>query len=485
MFVKKKILLTVLAAFITLSLSGFNGNDRKMNILVYPFEMSGGNKNSWIAAGLTDTVISDLSRIRDIYVFSSADRKKALKEISLGMTGVIKETDIVRIGKVMGANMIFTGSVQTAGNKVRVNAKLVNIETTQIEKSVKLDGTVEGIFDLQDRVVTDLMSSDKKEQNKTAVDNKDEKTAGDKRPAGDVYELYSKGVELYETDLIKALEFFLKALEIDPGYVDALIKAGTVYDELNEFDKSLEYLMNAQEILEKSGRQNTAEYAEMLNSLGLVERDSGDYEKALGYYTKSLKIRESLKLASTVNYSETLSNIGIVYVDTAKYDRALEYFSAAQKILEEIKFQNSSKYAILLNNIGGVYWSKGNNDMALVYYLMSQDIRDKLDLKVTAGYAYLMNNIGGVYWKKGDNEKAILYYVRSQEIRDWLGLNNTESYCVLMNNISLTYYKRLKDPCKGAEYMKKCVEIGQKNNLLRLASDIRDLKEMQEACRTR
>jgi hypothetical protein len=96
-----------------------------------------------------------------------------------------------------------------------------------------------------------------------------------------------------------------------------------------------------------------------------------------------------------------------------------------------------------------------------------------------------MNNIGGVYWKKNDNNKAILYYVKSQEIRDWLGLQNTESYTTLMSNIALTYYKRLKDPCKGAEYMKKCVELAQKNNFLRLQSDMKEYKEMEDACRNK
>lgn len=485
MIARQKFVLIILICSIIFSFPGFTENSRKMNILVYPFEISGGNKYSWIAAGITDTVISDLNRVRDIYVFSDADRKKALHEISLGMTGVIKETDIVRVGKVMGANMIFTGSVQTAGTKVRVNAKLMNIETARIEKSVKLDGTVDAIFDLQDKVVLSLMSSGDDGLNRAALKNEKDNGPEKKHPDGEVYELYARGIELSETDSRKAIESFLKALAIDPEYVDALIKTGSLYDELNEFDNALVNLTKAQEILEKRGQQNSAEYAETMNSIGLVERDTGDYEKALEYYSKSLKIRDNLKLAATVNYSETLSNIGIVYVDTAKYDKALEYFSSAQKILEQLKFQNSSKYAILLNNIGGVYWSKGNNDMALVYYLMSQDIRDKLELQVTAGYAYLMNNIGGVYWRKGDNTKAILYYVKSREIRDWLGLNNTESYSVLMNNIALTYYKRLKDPCKGVEYMKKCVEIDQRNNLLKLSSDARDLKEMEDACRNK
>ena len=482
----KKFILAVLIGSLCFSSAGTSENKRKMNILVYPFEVSEKNRFSWIAAGLTDTVISDLSGIRDIYVFSDSDRKKALHEISLGMTGLIKESDIVRVGKVMGATMIFTGSVQTVGTKVRVNAKLINIETTQVEKSVKLDGTVDAVFDLQDRVVVSLMADNGvKDNNPSLKKDENQKGASKKKPEADVYELYAKGLELNETDPRKALEFYLKSLAIDPEYTDALLKTGSLYNDLNEFDKALEYLSRAQEIIEKSSGQNTSEYAGVMNDTGVVYRDMGDHQKALEYYSKSQNIREKLNLAGSVTYAETLSNIGIVNVDTGKYDKALECYLGSQKILESNNFQNSSKYAILLNNIGGVYWSKGDSDMALKYYQLSQEIRDRLELQVTAGYAFLMNNIGGVYWKKGDNTKAILYYVKSQEIRDWLGLQNTESYTTLMSNIALTYYKRLNDPCKGAEYMKKCVELDQKNNFLKLNSDAKDYKIMHDACKTK
>jgi len=483
----KKIIITLFSLMACFVFEAFSETHHKMNILVYPFEVSGGDKYSWIGAGLTDTVISDLNGMPDIYVFSDADRKKALQEISLGMTGFIKESEIVKVGKVMGATMIFTGSVQTSGVKIRVNAKLINIETTRIEKSVKLDGTVDAIFDLQDKVVLSLMNNNSKSydshsSNKSIADfSEPQKT----RPKEGVYELYSKGLELNDTKPRKALEYYLKALALDPEYIDALLKTGSLYDDLKEFEEALNYLSKARSILDKRGEMNSAEYAEILNNIGVVYRDMSDYENALECYSKSQKIRENLNIANTANFAETSSNIGIVYVDTGKYDEAIVCYLKSKKIFDSIGFQNSSKYAILINNIGGVYWIKGDNDMALKYYLKSREIRDKLELQVTPGYAYLMNNIGGVHWKKGDNTKAVECYEKSLEIRNLLGLQNTESYSVLLNNIALTYHKRLKDPCKGAEYMKRCVEIDKKNNFIRLPSDIKDYKEMQEACRVK
>jgi tetratricopeptide (TPR) repeat protein/TolB-like protein len=467
--------------------AGADQNPKKLAILVYPFEQSGAKNLSWIAAGLTDTVISDLNRIQDIYVFSEDDRKKAIKEIQLGMTGLIKESDIIKAGNIMGADLIFTGKVQATGSKVRVNARLINISTTKIENSVKLDGTVDDLFDLQDRVVFALMTETEKVHlaDTKPVKIKEEeknKVKGKTRPKQDVYQLYSKGLEIHETDPRKALEFYLQALEADPHFLDGLLRTGSLYGELNEFDNAMNYLSKAAGILEANGQQETVFYADMLNNRGVVYRDMGDHEKALEFYNKSRELRRKLNLAKTVNYAETTSNMGIVYVDTGKYDKALEYYIEAQKILEDAKFQQSSKYAILLNNIGGVYWSKKDYNSALKFYFLSQKIRDKLGLQSTAGYAYLMNNIGSIYWKQGENTKAVMYYIKSQEIRDWLGLQNTESYASLMQNIAITYFKRLNDPCKGAEYMKKCTEVSKKNNFPRYKSDQAQYEEMKKAC---
>ena len=54
---------------------------KQMNVLVHPFENTGDKEYSWISAGMTDTVITDLTRIKDISVVSNQDRKKALEEM--------------------------------------------------------------------------------------------------------------------------------------------------------------------------------------------------------------------------------------------------------------------------------------------------------------------------------------------------------------------------------------------------------------------
>ncbi len=168
---------------------------KSLNILVYPFEHKGGGKYSWLSPGMTDSVISDLNRVTGINVFSEEDRKKAIREIELGMTGLIKESDIVGIGKIMGANLIFTGNYSVAGNRVRVTAKIVKVESSKIESTIKLDDTLENVFSLQDRIVAGLLV----DAEKLGLEGfgpprwSEKDLAGTGNPAIAAYEWYSKG----------------------------------------------------------------------------------------------------------------------------------------------------------------------------------------------------------------------------------------------------------------------------------------------------
>ncbi len=175
----KRASLVILLTVLCLSQVHSQPSARKPNILVYPFQYSGDKNYSWISAGMNATIISDLGRMNNLSVFSDEDRRSAIKEIELGMSGLIKDGDAVRVGGIMGANLIFAGNIQMLGKAVRVTARLINVETAKTEKSIKLDGRIDEIFSLQDRVVLALIEeAGKIEINDAAMLTLDEATAG-------------------------------------------------------------------------------------------------------------------------------------------------------------------------------------------------------------------------------------------------------------------------------------------------------------------
>ncbi|MCX5841368.1 MAG: hypothetical protein NTY16_07950, partial [Deltaproteobacteria bacterium] len=260
-----------------------------MNILVYPFENTGDKQYSWISAGMTETAIHDLMGIREVSVISNADRRKIMEETKFILSGLVAEETMVKVGKLTGANVIFTGSYLVSENNIRVIARLVNVETGKVESSAKIDGTLEKIFDLQDKVVLTLLSETTKviipEVNRVKISEVEKERIAEKpRPKTTAYELYAKGLELQDTNPKEALAYFKKALDIDRNYVSALFDAGsTAGYTLNLFDEALNYLTRADNILKSRKATKNIDYAILMGNIGVVYGRKGDFDHALKY----------------------------------------------------------------------------------------------------------------------------------------------------------------------------------------------------------
>jgi TolB-like protein len=358
---------------------------KQMNLLVHPFENTGDKEYSWISAGMTDTVITDLTRIKNISVVSNQDRKKILEEMKFIFSGLAEEDKMIKLGKLTGANIIFTGSYLVSGSRIRVHARLVNVETGKAESSTKIDGTLNGIFDLQDKVVFTLMGetekitiADIKPVNLTEQDKK--KIEEKPRPSVTAYESYSKGLEVWDTKPKEALTNFKKTLEIDPNYTDALMLAGiTAGNTLNLFNEGLGYLEKAERIFKGRNETKSSGYASLMMNIGSVYWSKGQLDRALEYYLNSQSIRDGLGLQNTDGYAVLMMNIGLVYRGMGQLDRALEYYLNSQSIYDRLGLQNTAGYANLMYGMAVLYEKQGQRDMAGRYYRMAYDTYVRAD----------------------------------------------------------------------------------------------------------
>lgn len=441
----------------------------QMNILVYPFKNSGSKRYSWVSLGMTDTVITDLNKIKDIHVISDNDRKNAIREIELGQSGLVSEESAVRIGRITGANLIFTGSYLVAGERIRVTARLMMVATGGIIKTIKVDGTLSNIFELQDRVVISLMA----EKDKIAItgitpaklDEEDRKLIREKvRPKSAAYEFYSRALEMHEKNPKKALALYIKALKKDDRYLDAVNGIIDIHTTMNKFKRALYYAARAERLLKQMNMENTGVHAELISSIARIYLTKGEYDRALQHQFKAQDIMNGLGLQKRGQYAGVMRDIGQVYWTKGEYDRALDYYLKAQAIQDTLGLKKTGSYAILLNNIGLIYKNRGDSDKALEYYTEAQRIRDALGLKTTGEYAIIMNNIALVYGAKGEYDRALEHYFRAQGIRNRLGMQNTDAYANLMNNIGVTYWEK-GEYDKSLYYYLKSQEISRRLRL--------------------
>src|SRR5438046_3080070 len=122
----------------------------KRSIVVLPFaNLSPDPDNAYFADGLLEEVIADLSRVRALTVISrtSAVKLKA------------KDWDLRRIGRELNVRYALEGSVRRAGSALRITAQLIDVETDAHLWAEKYSGTVDDVFDLQERLSRQIVEA--------------------------------------------------------------------------------------------------------------------------------------------------------------------------------------------------------------------------------------------------------------------------------------------------------------------------------------
>jgi TolB-like protein/Flp pilus assembly protein TadD len=122
----------------------------KPSIAVLPFvNMSGDPEQEYFSDGITEDIITELSRFRSLFVIA--------RNSSFSFKG--QAVDVIEVGKRLGVRFVVEGSVRKAGNRVRVTAQLVEAATGDHLWAERYDRDLEDVFAVQDEVVRTITST--------------------------------------------------------------------------------------------------------------------------------------------------------------------------------------------------------------------------------------------------------------------------------------------------------------------------------------
>jgi adenylate cyclase len=323
----------------------------KPSIAVLPFEnMSGDPEQEYFADGITEDIITALSKFRWFFV------------IARNSTFVYKgqAVDIKKVGRELGVRYVLEGSVRKAANRVRISAQLIEAETGNHVWAERYDRSLEDIFELQDEITSTIAAAVEPELAGS------ERERAMRKPTEHLgaWDLFQRGVTLIwrqdRTSINAGSELIRQAIELDPnfGLAYSHLAFGALYLLLFEWVDDRDKVLR-QGIVDAGkgiaidqrdffayhalGRLNTiaGDHAAAVRALetcvsinpnfslgyhGLAEAHvfSGDPEKAIAYADTAIRLSPN-----DPNMSNSLYYKASAYVRLDDFDRAIGIFEKA------------------------------------------------------------------------------------------------------------------------------------------------------------
>jgi TolB-like protein/Tfp pilus assembly protein PilF len=198
------------------------------SIAVLPFEnLSDAQENAYFADGVQDEILTHLAKIADLKIIS----RTSVRHYKSGIARNLPE-----ISGQLGIAHVVEGSVQRSGNRVRVNARLIDARTNSQLWGQTFDRDLADIFAIQSEIAESI--ANQLEAKISAI----EKAAIEERPTSDLvaYDIYVHATSLMdealyyglnsEKNLFQAVELLNQAVTRDPTFLLAYCKLAEAHD---------------------------------------------------------------------------------------------------------------------------------------------------------------------------------------------------------------------------------------------------------------
>ena len=192
----------------------------KPSIAVLPFaNLSGDSEQEYFADGMVEEIITALSRMHWLFV------------IARNSTFVYKgrAVDVKQIGRELGVRYVLEGSVRKAGSRVRITGQLIDSTTSAHLWADRFDGSMEDVFDLQDKVTASVVAAIAPKLERAEIERSRRKPT----ESLDAYDYYLRGlaaIHLWtKSSCTEALVHFYRAIELDPAFASAYGMAARCY----------------------------------------------------------------------------------------------------------------------------------------------------------------------------------------------------------------------------------------------------------------
>lgn len=359
--------------------SSRNASAKINSMAVLPLRpLTEGENSKALGLGLTDALITKIGSLRSVAVRPTS--------------AVVKfaDSDALESGKKLNVDVVLEGTIQQADGRIRINARLLKVQSGEQIWTEIFDQPASEIFALQDALSNKIAKTLAFELNKPEFTRHPTKNA-------DAYEKYLRGrfyqSQNTEQGLTKAIEFYEQAIALDPNFAEPYAGIADANTILFNFGlrPANETLPKARKNLERAFQLNP-NLPDAYNSLAMIqffgERDWGAAEKSL---QKAIELDPN-NVNAFLRYGYFLINVG-------KFDEAIAKLSKAREL--------NPLSPLIPANIGLAYMLARRYPQAI----------EQLEKTTAENPEFPMGHwfLGMSYEESGDEEKAFAAYLRGLE----------------------------------------------------------------------
>jgi serine/threonine-protein kinase len=362
-----------------------------LSIAVLPFEDLSPEKNhEYLGDGIAETLINALSSIKGL--------QTPARTSAFSFKG--KDMDVREIGQMLNVKTVLEGSVQVAGDRLRITARISNVDDGYQLWSENYELQLEDIFDVQDDIVEKIVNMLKLK----LIGEKESQIVKHYTVNREAYDLYMRGLYLLNKrgreNLEKAVEYFQSAIEKDPSY--ALAYAGLAETYVTMGDTAL--YLSPSEAFSKA-REAAQKALEIDASLAEAHNTLAQVKYIFDWKWHGAREEFELAIALNPNYATAYKEYGEYLTKLERYDEALKKFRRAEEL---------DPFSLpILSLIGWPSHYSGQYDKAIG--------QNKKVLEMDPNFSNAQFYIALSYLEKGMYEDALVWFQKANR-PNWIGI---------------------------------------------------------------
>jgi adenylate cyclase len=344
-----------------------SGSLVKPTVAVLPFaNMSGDTEQEFFVDGLTEDILTELSRRRELFVIS--------RNSTFTYKG--KAVNIREVAKTLGAQYLVEGSVRKSGDRLRVTVQLIDTESDTHIWAERYDRKLDDIFALQDEVTSSIVAT-----LPGRVEAAQHDLLARKKPSNmAAYEcaLTAKVLHHRSTreDNVEAMKLIERAIELDPDYAHAHAWRGCILGQAWGYG----WVENSEEIFHEV-------QAELKKALALDDNDADVHRILAAVHIANndlngARYHQERALSLNPNYDLVVVQMGELLTWAGRPEEGIEWIQKAMRL-------NPHHPARFWSHLGRAYFTAKRHSEAIEAFMHLSSLDTLQHAFVAACYGWL------------------------------------------------------------------------------------------------